>query len=182
MTELVASLRAASTRALMARLRAGHAIDPRALEGWAYRGTNLAPALLRRLTWTRFQKTFWREPATGRLLGWNVRVEQRADGPSRPLQDGGRPRCVWHYEVIAPRGVTTLPGCEHGLLIDYARGRNPRWDLPQLGRDPLVALAPGNPDVLLGLTVIPIGPLLVPTPTFFVLEREHPITYVPYDT
>ena len=69
---------------------AGHPVDPAQLEGWVYRGTSLGlPSLVERLTWKTFQKAFWRDPATGRLLGWNVRLEQ--DGLDAPRFD---PRCA----------------------------------------------------------------------------------------
>ena len=70
--------------ALATTLRQGHAIDPRALDDSQYRGISLGlPAWFERLTWKTFQKTFHRDPRTGVLRGWNVRVEQRGlDAPS----------------------------------------------------------------------------------------------------
>ena len=64
-----------ATRSIPTRSRAG-----------PIRGTSLGlPALVEKLTWKTFQKTFYRDPRTGRLLGWNVRLEQDGlDAPSRP--------------------------------------------------------------------------------------------------
>lgn len=175
------SLRQASLGELHRRILDGHPIDPRALEGYAYRGTSLGlPRALQRLTWRTFQKTFWREPRTGRLIGWNVRLQQDGeDAPSRPHLVDGRPRCVWHYEVIEPRGVPHPRGFDRGLVIDYGRGANPALDPLRLMKDPLVALAPGDAHELIGVSYVALGPLCIPTPTFFTLEREAPIDFVP---
>ncbi len=67
-------------RALAELLAEGHSIDSRALEGFAYRGISLGvPDLVVRFSWRTFQKTFHRLP-DGRLVGWNVRAEQRGLG------------------------------------------------------------------------------------------------------
>lgn len=179
-TSIARSLRSATRRELRERITSGYPIDPAALEGWAYRGTNLAPAFVRHLTWTHFQKTFYRDPASGRLLGWNVRTEQDGlDAPSRPKMRNGRPVTVWHYEVTPTEGVPMPRGFDRGLVIDYGRGRNPRFSPVRLGKDPLVALARGNYDELLGVTYEVILGVCIETPTYFTLEREHPIQYVP---
>lgn len=172
----------ASTRELRERIVRGHPVDPAELEGWAYRGTSLGlPRFVEKLTWKTFQKTFWRDPLTGRLLGWNVRLEQRGVGaPSVPLLRDGKPVTEWHYEVLSPRGIPTPPGFDRGLLIDYSRGQNPLLEPTRLGKDPLVALEPGNSDALLGVTYLVLAGRCVETPTYFLLEREHPLTFVPY--
>src|SRR5215831_16064739 len=105
--DVARSLRNASREELRRRIVTGHPVDPAALEGWAYRGVSLGlPRFVEALTWKTFQKTFWRDPQTGRLLGWNVRLEQDGiDAPSRPKRKNGRPVTVWHYEVVSPAGV-----------------------------------------------------------------------------
>lgn len=178
---LARSLRGASNRELRERIVAGYPVDPNALQGWAYRGTNLAPRWMRQLTWTHFQKTFWREPESGRLLGWNVRVEQDGwDAPSRPKLRNGSPVTVWHYEVIDPSLAPCPRGFDRGLIIDYGLGKNPRLSTIRLSKDPIVALAPGNCDELLGVTYQVVFGACIETPTYFTLEREHPVSYVPY--
>jgi len=173
-------LRTASNRVLRDAIVRGHPIDPRDLEGFAYRGTSLGlPRALELLTWKTFQKTFRRDPATGRLVGWNVRLEQDGiDAPSRPRLRRGRPVTEWHYEVIPPDGVPMPPGFARGLIIDYSREPNPpgvvRWV-----KDPLVALAPGSADDLLGVSYLVVAGRCIETPTYFTLEREAPISYVP---
>lgn len=178
---LVQTLRQESKAQLRARILAGHPVDPAALEGWAYRGTSLGlPRFVEKLTWKTFQKTFWREPTTGRLLGWNVRLEQDGvDAPSRPKVKGGRPVTTWHYEVVGPRGVAMPRGFDRGLLIDYGRAKNAALDTIRVTKDPLVAVEPGNTDLLLGVSYLALGPVCVETPTYFLLEREHRITHVP---
>ncbi|HEY8427754.1 MAG TPA: hypothetical protein VIL20_05240 [Sandaracinaceae bacterium] len=86
------TLRTADRATLRRHLLEGHPVDPSAIEGWAYRGTSLGlPRLVELATWKTFQKTFWRHPS-GRLIGWNVRLEQDGlDAPSRPKQRNGRP-------------------------------------------------------------------------------------------
>jgi hypothetical protein len=176
------ALRTATRRELRAAIVDGHPVDPAQLAGWTYRGTSLGlPRALERLSWKTFQKTFWREPGTGRLLGWNVRLEQDGvDAPSRPRRRRGRPVVEWHYQVIAPTGVATPRGFDRGLIIDYGRGRA-REPTMALIKDPLVALTPGSADALLGVSYLVVGGRCVETPTYFTLEREAPITYVPYD-
>jgi hypothetical protein len=45
-------------------------------------------------------------------------------------------------------------------------------------RDPLVALRPGDASALLGFTYVALGPLRIETPSFFLLEREGPLSYL----
>ncbi|MEW5741842.1 MAG: hypothetical protein AB1938_23205 [Myxococcota bacterium] len=178
---LVETLRRESHAELRQRILNGYPVSPAALEGWAYRGTSLGlPRLIERLTWKTFQKTFFRQPDTGRLVGWNVRLEQDGvDAPSRPLRRGGVPVTTWHYEVISPEGVAMPRGFDRGLIIDYGRARNPLLDTIRFAKDPLVAVEPGNADVLLGVTYLTLGRFCVETPTYFLLEREHRLDFIP---
>jgi hypothetical protein len=91
---------------------------------------------------------------------------------------GGVPVTAWHYEVVPPADLVTPRGCDRGLVIDYSLGANPALDPIRLSKDPLVALEPGNADVLLGVTWVGLGPLAIETPTYFVLEREHRLDHV----
>lgn len=175
---LARALRSASRAELRRRIVEGHPIDPNALEGYAYRGTSLGlPRVVELATWKTFQKTFWRHP-DGRLLGWNVRLEQDGiDAPSRPKQRRGEPVTTWPYEVIAPDGVPMPEGFGRGLIIDYSRA--PNAPTQRLVKDPLVALEPGRTDALLGVSYVVIGRRCIETPTYFTLEREHRIDFVP---
>lgn len=164
-------------RALRELMATGHAIDPGALADHEYRGTSLGlPAFVERLTWKTFQKVFCREPDTGVLRGWNVRVEQRGLGaPSQAKLRRGQPFTFGHFAVI-PLDPTAPRRCGPGLLLDYGRGGN-GFDPLHLVRDPLVALVPGSAELLLGWTYLQIGALRIPTPSYFVLERERPLTH-----
>jgi hypothetical protein len=173
-------LRDASTRQLRDALVHGHPVDPVELEGWAYRGTSLGlPSVVEQLTWKTFQKTFFRDPRSGRLLGWNVRLEQDGlDAPSRPRLRHGRPVTEWNYEVVSPDGVAAPADFRRGLIIDYSRAPNPPG-LVRLIKDPLVALQPGSAEELLGVSYLVVRGRCVETPTYFTLVREQPVTDVP---
>lgn len=172
------ALRNASHAELRRRIVEGHPVDPNALEGYAYRGTSLGlPRIVELATWKTFQKTFWRHPS-GRLLGWNVRLEQDGvDAPSRPKQRRDRPVTEWSYEVIAPDGVPMPDGFDRGLIIDYSLAPNPVTQ--RIVKDPLVALEPGSAEELIGVSYLVIGGRCIETPTYFTLERDHPIDFVP---
>lgn len=173
-------LHTAPNHVLREHILRGFPVDPRALEGWAYRGTSLGlPDLIVRLTWRTFQKTFHRDVLTDRLLGWNVRLEQDGiNAPSRPKTRGGRPITEWNYEVVAHEGVPMPRGFDRGLVVDYSRAPNPPG-VVQLVKDPLVALNKGDADHLLGVSYLVAFGVCIETPTYFTLEREHRINYVP---
>lgn len=175
-------LRTADRRTLRDALVHGHPVDPRDIEGFAYRGTSLGlPRAVQRLTWTTFQKTFYRDPTTGRLLGWNVRLCQDGiDAPSRPRRSRGRPVTEWHYEVVPAASVPMPPGFDRGLAIDYGLGANPKGIMTYI-KDPLVALSAGSADELLGVSYLTLGGACLETPTYFTLVRDHRLDFVPYD-
>lgn len=152
--------------ALAALLARGHAIDERALDDSQYRGISLGlPRAVEALTWKTFMKTFHRDPRTGRLRGWNVRLAQTGiDGPTVARKRFG------HYHV-APLGKTPRP-CGPGLLIDYSGGT--RGPMSRL-RDPIVAVDAGSVELLLGWSYLDLGPLQLPTPSYFLLVREGPL-------
>ena len=56
------------------------------------------------------------------------------------------------------------------LLIDYGKSGT---------RDPLVAVKEGSSELLLGWTYLDLGVTRIGTPSFFVLEREGPLSFVP---
>lgn len=173
-------LRTAPARVLREHIVHGYPVDPRDIEGWAYRGTSLGlPSFVERLTWKTFQKTFHRDPGSGRLLGWNVRLEQDGiDAPSRPKIKRGRPVTEWNYEVVPPDGVPMPAGFDRGLIIDYSLAPNPPGPM-RFTKDPLVSLSPDNADEMIGVSYLVIGGRTLETPTYFTLEREEGVTYVP---
>lgn len=176
----VADLLALDGRALAELLAMGHAIDPEALAGAEYEGIALGlPRWVERLAWKTFKKTFHRDPETGALRGWNVRIEQRGvDGPYEPIRRRGAPLCFGPYEVVPLDGRSPRP-VRAGLLIDYARGKT-GLDPMRLVRDPLVALRADDASLLLGWSYVDLGLTRLSTPSYFALRRAGPISHVPW--
>ena len=169
-------------RSLLAEvLRDGYPIDPVALEGSAYRGVSLGlPSLVEKATWKTFQKTFLRDPASGELRGWNVRLQQLGlEAPSTPKEKGGRPWTFGHYLVRPGRDYQMPRPAPQALMIDYGPGGNGRFNPVSHMRDPIVAVNEGSVDLLLGWSYLDLGVAQLPTPIYFSLEREGPIIYVP---
>ncbi len=161
---LAADLLNVPRKELARLLREGHPIDPQDLDDRQYKGTSLGlPAWVDALVWKTFVKTFHRDPDTGGLRGWNVRLEQDGlDAPTRPMMTRkGVPKTFGHFSVIEYDGP--------GLLIKYKA--NPL-------RDPIVALNAGSADLLLGVSYLALG-FRVPTPSYFSLEADGPLQYVP---
>ena len=158
-------------------LQHGHAIAPQELDNWEYRGTALGlPRFVERLSWKTFQKVFLRDGDV--LRGWNVRVQQRGIGAdSQPLLRRGEPITFGHYQVVPARPDESPWPYGDGLLIDYGRGRNRRFDPIGRVRDPLVALQAGGVELLLGWSYLDLGLFRLATPSFFALERERPLTH-----
>lgn len=160
-------------------MREGHAIEPTRLDDFEYRGISLGlPALIERMTWKTFQKVFHRDPETGDLRGWNVRLQQLGlDADSTPKRTrSGEPVTFGHY-LVAPLDPEGVRGIHRGLMLDYALGKNARLDATALVRDPLVAVNEGSVDLLLGWTLVALGSAMVSTPSFFALQRERPLTH-----
>jgi len=166
-------------RALLDVLRGGHPIDAARLDDTEFRGISLGlPAFVERLTWKTFQKVFHRDPETGHLRGWNVRIEQRGlDAESVPLRKRGAPFTFGHYRVVALDPARAPQKLATGLLIHYGLGGNAVLDPVGLARDPLVAVHEGRIDLLLGWTWLEIGPARIGTPSFFALTPERPLTH-----
>jgi hypothetical protein len=169
-----------SRGALMDLLTSGHPIDPRQLDDVEYRGISLGlPSMVEKLTWKKFKKVFHRDPATGVLRGWNVRMEQNGlEAGWVPLSKGGEPVTFGHYQVVDPVGHGVPKGCDRGLLIHYGLGGNRRFDGTARLRDPIVALHRDEVDLLLGWSYLDLGIKTVSTPSFFSLERDVPLTQV----
>lgn len=163
---------------LLRALKQGHPIDPAAMADVEYLGVSLGmPGWIDRLAWKTFMKTFHHDPALG-LRGWNVRLEQDGlDAAPRPMEKDGQRITFGHYAVrpIAPSDV--YRDIEEGLMLDYGAGGNPWWDPAGLIRDPLVALHPGETDLLLGWSTVRLGGLMLPTPSYFALRRIGPLSH-----
>ena len=164
-----------SPRELNELFLGGHPIDPAALDESRYRGVSVGlPAPIIALTWRTFEKTFHRDPTTGRLRGWNVRLEQTGlDAPAVPRFTFG------HYEVVpADPKKSPRPIAEGALLIDYSRAPGSRLDPARGARDVIVAIERGSVQQLLGWMYMELGPARIPTPSYFLLDREGPLESV----
>ena len=172
-------LLAAKRGELRRALAAGHPIDERELDDTEYTGISLAlPRFVEKLTWKTFTKTFHRDPATGELRGWNVRMEQTGvGGPAVPRTKGGKPWTWGHYRVYSAEGAGRAKPYDQALLIDYGVPSNDF--VTRRMRDPLVAVRASDPNVLLGVSYLDFGFFRLMTPTFFLLVRRGALSYVP---
>jgi hypothetical protein len=169
-----AALLHASARELREAFQRGHAIDASALDDTEYKGVSLnMPGFVEKLTWKKFKKVFHRDPESGHLRGWNVRLEQNElAGPCVPKQRRGAPMTFGHFRVVPAEGRPMPSPGPASLLLDYGLGENAALDFMRFVRDPVVALNAGDPRVLLGCMYVELGPLRVPTPSFFTLEWD----------
>lgn len=160
-------------RQLAEALEQGHPIDPGALDDSEYRGVSLGlPGWIDRLAWKTFMKVFHRDPDSGHLRGWNVRLEQKGvDGPCVPKMRGDRPVTFGHFRVVEAADRPMPRPVQQGLLIDYGQGQHPPLDPTRRLRDPVVAVNSGSADLLLGWSYLEFGSIRVGTPSFFTLER-----------
>lgn len=163
-----------SRRELADAMRAGAAIDPEALVGWAYRGVSLGlPAFVERLSWKTFVKTFVRDEGGG-VAGYNVRVvqepyEEELSAPT-PLRDkGGAPVTFGPYVVTPLDPARHRAPCAEGLVLDYGAPKGARGTMVRL-RDPITAINEGDATLLLGCMYMDLG-VKIPTPSFFTLQR-----------
>lgn len=160
MTLTAVDARRLSSRELARTFASGRAFDPLAVAGWIYRGTSLGlPRVVERLSWIKFAKAFHREGEVVR--GWNIRIEQDAlDLPWRPRLQAGSAVTFGPFVVTSRAGV----------VLDYGLGGGGMRVL----RDPVVALDE-RADVLLGRSLLQLGPLSIPTPSYFLLERDQQV-------
>lgn len=174
------------------QLRTGLPVRIDQIVGWQYRGTSLGlPSWIERLTWKQFIKVFHKDDH-GRARGWNVRCHQFRAGFARgkPASDMGAsapgkwtpkvvrsvPVTFGHFAIVEATARYALP--PGALLLDYGAGGN-GVSATVLLRDPLVALD-DRADRLLGCSLVELAGRLVPTPSYFLLERFHPVEHVPY--
>lgn len=164
--------------ALRGLLDAGHPIQLERLDDTEYHGVALGnPAFVERLTWKTFKKVFRRDARTGGLRGWNVAVHQRGvHGPYEDRLKGGA-RVVYGPYEVHPASTYAMPGpWGFGLCIDYGPPHS-AWSPQHFVRDPLVSLALGSVELLLGVSYVDLGFAQLTTPTYFALQRGGPLTY-----
>lgn len=179
MTIALEQLLTMSSTELKAIVDRGLPLDLDALADTAYTGIDLSmPAVFHKLMWKSFRKTFHRDPQTGVLRGWNVKVEQTGwDAPPKPRLDGsGKPLTFGHYEVRPAAGERFPGGWQGGHYLDYRVAGNTFFDFPaRAGFCPLVAVNEGSMDLLLGWEVFRLGNVLVPIVDYWLLKREGPL-------
>lgn len=168
-------------RALYGVMARAHPLDLALLADKQYQGIDLSlPAWVNRILWKTFRKTFHRDPRTGALRGWNVRMKQQGiDGPREPMTGrDGKPLSFGHYEVRSAEGLRFPRGWTGAQYLDYGVAGNPSWDFARFGYCPLVAVNEGSGDLLLGWEVFRFGPLFAPLPDFWALRLEGPLEEV----
>lgn len=156
----------------------GTSPDEKLLEGQLFLGVDLSlPPLANRILWKTFAKTFWRDPESPELRGWNIRVEQRGVGGEMvPLVGGdGHPRTFGHYRLRSARGMRFPRGWRGAACLDYGAGGNRWWDLARFGLTPIVAVNRGESDLLLGWEVLRVAGGLVALPDYWALCRVGPV-------
>jgi hypothetical protein len=133
------------------------------LVGWEFRGMN-TPAWARLARIKKFVKGF--ERRDDGVYGYNRPVEQ---SPLTEAWKVGDKR--FGFYLVAPVDPTSRDNAHlHGVLLDYGRGKNSRFDPTQGLRDYLVQVDPRDPNLFLGRAYYALGPLRIFT-NFFVLER-----------
>ncbi len=162
-------------------LRAAHPIPRDELGDSAYTGVDLSlPPLATRLLWKTFRKTFVRDPDTGQIRGWNVRVEQtgweRATVPR--VDSSGRQLTFGHYLLRSARAERFPRGWKGEDFLDYGTAGNAAFDPARLGWCPLVAVNEGSAELLLGWEVFKVGGMFVPLPDYWALRKEGPVGVV----
>lgn len=157
-------LHAAARAELAALFAGGRPFDEAELAGRVYAGVSLGlPRAIERLTWVKFAKAFARDPATGGLVGCNLRVVQ--DGLERPWrarERRGRPVTFGRFAVVR---------AGDRVVLDYSRGGSALAPL-RLLRDPLVSLSGGSAELLLGRSLVAVGRRQIATPSFFALSAH----------
>lgn len=159
-------------------MKSGHPIDPDVLADREYDGVSLnLPAIIEKLTWTKFAKVFHREGTA--MRGWNCRVVQSPISSPWVLdKKKGEPITYGHYAVVPCDGYRMPRPYDAGLMLDYGRGGNAALDPMGRTRDPIVAVDEGDSTLLLGWSYVDLGVRTVATPSFFALRRGVELSHV----
>jgi hypothetical protein len=159
----------------------GHPIDTGKLDHTQYLGIDLGmPAWFHKYFWKTFRKTFYRDPSTGVLRGWNVRLEQTGwQGETIPMKNKkGDELAFGHYHVLSAEGRRFPKGWKGSHYLDYGVAGNSAMDMARLGYCPLVAVNEGSTELLLGWEVFKAGPAFIPLPDHWVLKYDGPLRVV----
>ncbi len=155
----------------------GHPLEPDRLAETQYLGVDLSlPRAGQWLLWQTFRKTFHRDATSGRIRGWNVRMEQHGvDGPAVPMMRGGRALTFGHYEVCSAEGIDWPKGWKGTHFLDYGNIGNPFLDLARLGYTPLIAVNEGSMELLLGWEIFKVAGVKLPMPLYWALRLQGPL-------
>lgn len=167
------ALAARSSRELEAVLQRGRAPDIGALLGYEFRGFN-HPRRTALLGIRSFFKGFF---AVGEdAFGFNARARQNGlDGEWLAKPDDAHPQRFAFFGVVPGERGSAYP---HAVLLDYAAGRNARYDPARLVRDYVVRVDEHSDDLLLGKAYLALASARVPV-GFFLLERHRPFSDEP---
>lgn len=168
-----------SARELHAIVEAAHPIDPEALAGRQYLGTDLSmPALGHRILWQTFRKAFVLDEEHGDVRGWNVRMEQRGiHGPQIPQRrKDGLPKTFAHYRIRSASGIRWPRGWRGEHYLDYSIGGNPFVE--RLAFTPVVAVNEGRSDLVLGWELFRVGGRFVAPPMYWAIRDDGPVDHV----
>jgi hypothetical protein len=144
------------------------------IAGWEFRGLN-SPTWARMLGIKKFIKGFYKKGDDDGVYGYNCpAVQNKLGEPWIARPDDENPKRFGFYKV-----EPVDPGARdneylHSVLLDYGKGGNPRTDPSKGLRDYLVQVDADNEDIYLGKAYFAIGPLRLPTFSFFILERHRP--------
>lgn len=153
----------------------GHPIKTEELHNTKYLGIDLTgPAWFHKFFWKTFRKTFYRDPQTGILRGWNVRLEQTGwEGKTIARRNSkGEEIAFGHYHVCSAKGKKFPKGWRGADYLDYGAAGNNLFDIARLGYCPLVAVNEGSTDLLLGWEVFKAGSVFIPLNDYWVLKYD----------
>lgn len=156
----------------------GEPLDHARLADSLWMGVDLSlPPWLGKLLWKTFRKTFHRDPETGVLRGWNVRLQQTGwQDPGAPmLTRAGAPLTFGHYEVRSAKGLKFGKGWSGADYLDYGVAGNKLLDVARFTYAPLVTVPGADGDLLLGWEIFKLGPLRLPLPLYWALKYEAPL-------
>jgi hypothetical protein len=151
----------------------GDTPDVSALSGFEFRGYN-QPRAAAVLGIRKFIKAFYLDGAQ-RPFGCNTPVTQNSlhdDWLPRPSPD--RPKRYAFFQVEPASAAAPDPLRHSAVLLDYARGGNPPYQIARILRDYLVRVEPGSDDLLLGKAFFVVAGARLAS-SFFLIERYRPL-------
>jgi hypothetical protein len=162
---------------LEAIFAAGDTPEVAALSGFEYRGYN-QPRAAAVLGIRKFIKVFYLDKSQ-RPFGCNTPVARNGlhdDWLPRPNADHPKRYAFFLVEPASPAGPDPLQRA--AVLLDYARGGNPPYQIARILRDYLVRVEPGSDDLLLGKAFFVVAGARLAS-SFFIIERYRPLADTP---